>query len=110
MINQDECEQSTLRDIQLLQLDLGTVSSAPTPNISATGRFLRTFWVLCVFGLVSDVSIALCVSDGVYRTHRWHRMNLSHEQISAMDQMKQSLFRGVYELGPKNVYAEDNHA
>jgi hypothetical protein len=26
---------------------------------------------------------------------QWHRMSLSHEQITRMDPMKQSLFRGV---------------
>ena len=41
---------------------------------------------------------------------QWHRMNVPHELVERMDPMKQSLFRGVWQLGPggNREYSEDN--
>ena len=41
---------------------------------------------------------------------QWHRLNLSHEIISAMPPKRQSLFRGVWELGGNREYSRDNRS
>jgi hypothetical protein len=41
---------------------------------------------------------------------QWHRMNVPHETVARMDRMKQSLFRGVWQLGEggNREYSESN--
>ena len=41
---------------------------------------------------------------------QWHRLNLSHETISAMPPKRQTLFRGVWELGGNRTYSADNRS
>ena len=41
---------------------------------------------------------------------QWHRLNLNHEIIAAMPPKRQTLFRGVWELGGNRTYSADNRS